>query len=220
MSLADSQGKSVWQVYINGINNKRKSRTISLLLLSALSRRFNTLLSIRLLPNQQQSATWHNVLFSLHSVGKITPYFDGFAGEDQWVPVINNEAHSITLGDHQNNNEFTIHYKDPFLYTRSLSEPEVVALQQKVTLTDGTTMYPHCLCPEGYIPFLNDQYLCVSNDDDQHASYISRYIYIYLVIIGGKYYLKMINIKLIMYTYVCTRDEMIYRHNYRDTLRQ
>ena len=133
-----------------------------------LSHKPNLLLSVRLPPNQQQSTTWHNVLLTLHPNSQITPYFDGFVGEQHWVPVINNESHTIRLGA-----KFNIKYRDPVLFSRPLSEPEVVVLQNNVTLTDGATVHLHCLCPEGYKISLINQYLCVSNDD-QDVSYVSR----------------------------------------------
>lgn len=173
ISLTDSQGKSVWDISINGINGKRKSRTISLLLKSTISHKSDILLSVRLSTSHQQSAMWHNVLLSFHSNGQIIPYFDGFVGQHQWIPVVNSEDHSIILGADQNTHKFNLQYKDPLVVTRPLSEAEAVALQQNEILTD-TAMHPHCLCPEGYKTSSIDQYLCVSNSDDQYISYVSR----------------------------------------------
>ena len=157
----------MWGININGISGRRNSRTISLLIKSVLYHKPNILLSVRTSSNKQQSATWHSVLFSFHSNGQITPYFDGFVGEQQWIPVVNSENHHIILGA---NKDKHLHYKDPLVFTRALSEADAVALQQNHHLTDGATLYPHCLCPEGYTLSSINQYLCVSGNDDQQVS--------------------------------------------------
>ena len=159
----------MWRISINGINGRKKSRTISLLIKSVLNRKPNILLSVRL-SNKQQLATWNNVLFSFHSNGQITPYFDGFVGEHQWIPVVNSGDHHIILGADQDKHKFNLQYKDPFVFTRPLSEADAIALQQNHHLTDGATLHPHCLCPEGYTLSLINQYLCVSGNDDQQVS--------------------------------------------------
>lgn len=161
----------MWEIIINGIKNRKNSRTISLLLKTTLSHKSSTLLSVRLSPNKQQSAAWHNIIFSFHSNGQITPYFDGFMGEYQWIPVVNGGDHKIILGADQK--KLNLQYKDLFVFTRPLSESDVIILQQNKTLTDGTTMYPHCLCPEGYMMSLIDHHLCVSHEN-QHAAYVPR----------------------------------------------
>ena len=170
ISLTDSRGKDLWRININGITGRKKSRTISLLIKSALNRKPNILLSVRLSSNQQQSAKWHNVLFSFHSNGQITPYFDGFMGEHQWIPVVNSGDYRIILGANKNNHKLNLQYKDPLVFTRPLSEADAIALQQNHPLTNGATLYPHCLCPDGYTLSLINQYFCVSNNDDQHVS--------------------------------------------------
>ena len=170
ISLTDSQGKDLWRITINGISGKTKSRTISLLIKSVLNHQPNVLLSVRLSSSKQQLATWHNVLFSFHSNGQITPYFDGFVGEHQWIPVVNSGDHRIVLGANKDKHKFNLQYKDPFVFTRPLSEADAIALQQHHHLTDGTMLYPHCLCPEGYTLSSINQYLCVSGNDDQQVS--------------------------------------------------
>ena len=173
ISLIDSHGIKVWEISMNGINGKRKSKTISLLLKSKLSQASNTLLSVRLAINQQQLVTWHNVLFSFHSNGQITPYFDGFVGQHQQIPPVNSGSHSIVLGTKQNKHKNNLQYKDPLVFTRPLSEAEVVTLQQN-EISTNVAMYSHCLCPDGYRISLIDQNLCEPDSGDPNASYLSR----------------------------------------------
>ena len=172
ISLTDARGKHFWKITINVISVSRKLRTISLLIKSVLNYNPNNLLSVRLSTSQKESGTWHNVLFSFHPNGQITPYFDGFEGEHQWVPVVNNEAHHIILGADQKHHKFNLQYKDPYIFTRPLSEADVIALQQSHPLTDKVTVHPHCLCPEGYILSSINQYFCTSDSSDRD---ISRY---------------------------------------------
>lgn len=173
ISFTDSRGTKVWEISMNGINGKRKSKTVSLVLKSKLNRTPNTLLSVRLSTNQQSLATWHNVLLSFHSNGQIIPYFDGFVGQHQWIPSVNNGNHSIILGARQNKHKFNLQYKDPLLFTRPLSEAEAFVLQQNEISTNVAT-YSHCLCPDGYRISLIDQNLCESDNGDTSVSYLSR----------------------------------------------
>lgn len=161
---------------MNSINGKKKSRTISLYLKTILSHKSDILLSVR---QHQQSSSWHNVLFSFHSNGQITPYFDGFVGQYQWIPMLSSGDHSIILGASEDK-YINLQYKDPLVFTRPLSEAEVVALQQDET-SMNVVMYPHCLCPEGYKIFGIDQSLCEPNSDDQDTPYISRYKYLFII---------------------------------------
>ena len=179
ISLTDSRGKHLWKISINGINVRRKSRMISMLIKSELNHSPNNLLSVRLSTSQKETGTWHNALFSFHSNGQITPYFDGFEGEHQWVPVVNIGAHHIILGGDQKRHKFNLQYKDPYVFTRPLSEADAIALQQSHPLTDEATVYPHCLCPEGYTLSLINQYFCTSDSSDHD---ILRYAYICTIV--------------------------------------
>jgi len=175
ISLSSAAGESLWEIFIRSANSGKRSTIFSVYLEGILVDNPKTLMTVRLPFELRQPASWHSLLFVFLSNGQIIPYFDGFAGDNNWASgLLDSNDYSIKFGVNQSNQGSKIHYENSFLYTRPLSEMEAIVLQQNITLTSETDFYPHCLCPESYRPSSVDQYLCEYESDDDQVSYASR----------------------------------------------
>jgi len=175
ISLSSVAGENLWEISIRSTNSGKRSTVFSVYLEGILVKKPKTLMAVRLPFKLQQPTSWHSLLFVFLSSGQMIPYFDGLAGDNNWVSgLLDDNDYSIKFGVNQSDQESKTHFENSFLYTRPLSEVEAIILQQNITLTSETNFYPHCLCPESYRPSSLDQYLCEYEFDDSQISYASR----------------------------------------------
>jgi len=177
ISLSSADGENLWEIFIHSsFNSGKKSTMFSIYLEGLLVENRKNMLSVRLPFKIQQPTSWHSLLFVFLSNGEVVPYFDGLAGDNNLISgLLDGNSYSIKFGVDRYDQESTMYYENSVLYTRPLTEMEAFVLQQNRTLTNGTDIFPHCLCPESYRPSPVDQYLCEYESDDDQISYASRY---------------------------------------------